>query len=143
MKGGVKASQNQDDYQWYEMGFHLCVRPGGVAVAFCFETPSIFQENLRQALSATVRAKAQEDGMAALQCLIVEEVVKLYDVSIWTLRNEIRDIEKVRLPVCLSRSATGQELTIARDDPAPNMLPWLWISPNFMISHVTSSMPVR
>ncbi len=81
--------------------------------------------------------------MAALQCLIIEEVVKLYDVSIWTLRNEIRGIEKVRLPVCLSRSATGQELTIARDDPGPNMLPWLWISPNFMISHVTSSMPVR
>ncbi|KIW67624.1 hypothetical protein, variant [Phialophora macrospora] len=96
MGGGVNASQNKDGYQWYEMGFHIYVRHGGVAVAFCFETPSIFQNNLRQALSATVRTKLLTDPMAALQCLIIGEVVKLYDVSIWTLRNQIRDIEKRR-----------------------------------------------
>jgi hypothetical protein len=68
---------------------------GSSAVAFCFNTPMVLQKNLVEAMNAALRGGSSGDLMALLQCLIIAEVTKLYDVSIWTIRHEIRDIEKV------------------------------------------------
>ncbi|KAK5268244.1 hypothetical protein LTR99_003178 [Exophiala xenobiotica] len=81
-------------YQWYEMCFYVYAVSDGATVVFCINTPPIFRDNLIRALEAN-KCGLPTDASAFFQATILAEVVKLYDTSIWTLRNHVRQLEKV------------------------------------------------
>ena len=85
------------------MNFYVCVIDEHTLVAFCFNSPSVFQEILINGINAVEESKLRHDPMAGLQCFILAGALKLYDTSIWTLRDYIRDIETVG-PVLLVRA---------------------------------------
>lgn len=93
--GDVPADASEHKYTWYEMSFYVYTLCTGAAVLFCFDTPRIFQDNLLRAMAATRRV-AEHQHHAYLQCMVIQEVTRLYDKSVWTLRDHIRKIEKVR-----------------------------------------------
>lgn len=78
------------------MSFYIYALSSGAAVVFCFDTPIVFQESLSKTMNTKDRVRSG-DVLSFLQCMIVGEVSKLYDRSIWTIREYIRNIEKVRL----------------------------------------------
>ncbi|OAP54279.1 hypothetical protein AYL99_11380 [Fonsecaea erecta] len=95
LKPRANASQQTYDYHWYEMGFFIYALASGAAVAFCFDTPQVFQVELLDSLNSG-ESNPPKEAMAFLQCAIVIEVSRLYDFSVWSLRDQIRAIEKKR-----------------------------------------------
>jgi hypothetical protein len=81
-------------YEWYEMGFYIYAVPGGPALVFCLDTPIVFRRGLVNTLN-TRTDEVPENKLAFLQNLILGELVKLYDHSIWSLRHAVRNLEKV------------------------------------------------
>lgn len=71
--------------------------PGSTATAtlFCIKTPKVFQDRVIEILN-TKGKDAPPEPLAFLQSAVVQVTTELYDKSIWTLRNHIRAIEKVR-----------------------------------------------
>lgn len=104
-KGVVNPPHTKYEYHWYEMSFYIYSLPDNACVAFCFQLPRVLQDRLCEEVTAAVRHGQPEDMMALLQSLIIAEVSKLYDESIWTLRDHIREIEKVKFPL-LNRVVT-------------------------------------
>ncbi|EXJ71330.1 uncharacterized protein A1O5_05136 [Cladophialophora psammophila CBS 110553] len=95
LRGVVNGAQQIYAYDWYEMGFFIYALSSGASVAFCIDTPTVFQNGLLERLNSG-KGDAPNEAMAFLQCVIVAEISRLYDVSVWTLRDQIRDIEKTR-----------------------------------------------
>ncbi|OAG42370.1 hypothetical protein AYO21_03538 [Fonsecaea monophora] len=96
LRGGANALQQVYAYDWYEMGFFTYTLSTGASVAFCIDTPPVFQDGLLEALNSQESHHPPNEGMGFLQSAIVAEVSRLYDVSVWTLRDQIREIEKTR-----------------------------------------------
>lgn len=76
------------------MCFHVYAVSDGTAVVFCINTPPKFRKNLMGALAANKRGPPT-DVSAFFQGLILAEVVNLYDESIWSLRDTVRNLEQV------------------------------------------------
>ncbi|KIX95248.1 uncharacterized protein Z520_09165 [Fonsecaea multimorphosa CBS 102226] len=95
MSGTADASQQRYAYDWYEMGFFIYALSTGASVAFCIDTPQVFQNGLLEALNSA-NSDPPKEAMAFPQCAVIAEVSRLYDVSIWTLRDEVRKIEQIR-----------------------------------------------
>ncbi|EXJ77677.1 hypothetical protein A1O3_09906 [Capronia epimyces CBS 606.96] len=77
------------------MSFYIYSLSTGTAVVFCFDTPPIFETNLIDVMNTT-GSDLPTEALAFLQSSIVGEIVRLYDTSVWTLRDHIRQIEKER-----------------------------------------------
>jgi hypothetical protein len=91
----TKTNLQEDyPYEWYEMSFYVYAMSSGAAVAFCFDTPPVFQTNLFEAMN-TLQNYSPAEAFQLLQSKIVGELSKLYDISIWVLRDHIRTLEKV------------------------------------------------
>ncbi|OQV06278.1 hypothetical protein CLAIMM_10867 isoform 6 [Cladophialophora immunda] len=95
LRAGANTFQQEYVYEWYEMEFFMYVLSSGASVAFCIDTPPAFQNGLLEALNSG-RNDPPKDAMAFLQCAVVAEVSRLYDVSVWTLRDKVRELEKIR-----------------------------------------------
>jgi hypothetical protein len=76
------------------MCFYVYAVSDGTTVVFCIDTPEMFRDNLISALEAN-KCGRPTDAAAFFQATILAEVVKLYDNSIWTLRDQVRKLEKV------------------------------------------------
>ncbi len=76
------------------MCFYVYAVSDGTAVVFCIDTPPMFREELMSALAAN-KCGPPTDASALFQASILAEVVKLYNTSIWSLRDSVRKLEKV------------------------------------------------
>lgn len=91
-------------YEWHEMGF-LSIFSDTKSLLLCFDIPAGSITNLYQTLPKNTD---QITGPFALHIPVLEELMKLYDRSVWTMARAVRAIEKVSL----RDNREGHELAI-------------------------------
>lgn len=74
----------------------------------CFDIPLTLRDRL-QTLFLSPSIIPQLSDMYSLHVLVIGEIIKLVDKSVWSLRDIVRGTEMVRLPSCLTgkRKATN------------------------------------
>jgi hypothetical protein len=78
-------------YVWYEMGF-VCHRTSSEKMMLlCLDVPTVLRDSLQRLISSWREIPPPID----VHSCIIGEIVQLYDHSVWTLRNTVRDFEKV------------------------------------------------
>jgi hypothetical protein len=79
------------------MGFITKWSPPNRNVVICFDAPRALQTRLEEVLSSD-REKREVHDPYALHSVIVDEVLAIYDSSVWSLRDLVRSVEQVLLP---------------------------------------------
>jgi len=82
-------------WTWYEMGFFVHWTPPNSTTVICFDLPKHLQASIRLALARVTDDIDFGDPYAVLAVLL-NEVLCLYDDSVWSLRNHISNWEVVR-----------------------------------------------
>lgn len=89
---------SEPKYIWYEMGFFTHWSKGGDRYVLCFDVPPALQDGVIDALTS-LQKECIVPNAYAFHTLIAVEVVKLYDESIWSIRNVVRQVETARYSV--------------------------------------------
>ena len=79
-------------YQWHELFFHTRWTPHSNSV-LCFDIPRPIQAKIEERVSSL--DSTDLPNLYALHVPVIEEVIQLYNDSVWALRDEIRRVEKV------------------------------------------------
>ncbi|KAI9856198.1 MAG: hypothetical protein M1813_009215 [Trichoglossum hirsutum] len=82
-------------YEWNSMGFITKWSPPNRNVVICFDAPRALQTRLEEVLSSD-REKREVHDPYALHSVIVDEVLAIYDSSVWSLRDLVRSVEQNR-----------------------------------------------
>jgi hypothetical protein len=82
-------------YEWDEMCFFTTWDPPRRNVVLCFDTPITLQDQVRTTLASTNDNRWSYDPYS-IHTVIIEAVLVLYERSVWSLRDMIRDVETVR-----------------------------------------------
>ena len=92
-------------YVWYEMGFFTHYTVSSKSTLLCFDVPDIFRNRLQESLNGRSETYSPYD----LHSFVINEAVTLYDDSVWTIRDFVRDVENVSTPITedLCRSPKG------------------------------------
>ena len=105
----ARGSINQHSYEWYEMGFFTRWISPGEQIMFCFDIPQTLEDRL-QTLFLSPSTTPKLPDIYSLHVIVIDEMVKLFDNSVWSLRDTVRLIELVKLLSCLQR-ANGLTIT--------------------------------
>lgn len=79
-------------YIWNEMTFHTKWTPRS-ATALCFDLPVSAQDQIQLALSRQEQATLLD--IYSVQVIILDEIIHLFDKSVWAIRDAVRNVEKV------------------------------------------------
>lgn len=82
-------------YMWYEMSFFPAWTYPNTMSIFCFDLPLATQTKLRTTL-ASQQGSVDILGLNHWHSLLIDEIIDLYDESIWSLNGLVRGIEIVR-----------------------------------------------
>ncbi|KAH8719558.1 hypothetical protein GQ44DRAFT_775259 [Phaeosphaeriaceae sp. PMI808] len=93
-KKGKKGEDTEVTYKWFEMLFLSRWEPNS-CVMLCINTPRDMLLDLKTALSSNPVKPDFRDPFS-LYSPLMDEVVKLYDRSVWAIRDVLRPIEKKR-----------------------------------------------
>jgi len=85
---------NHEGYVWYQMGFFALQDAAGRTSVVCFDTPDRFRLQLLEDLNSSSRGFKEPD-MHQLHTFLLDQILNLYDDSVWTLRDTVRNIERV------------------------------------------------
>ena len=85
--------QDDMEYTWHEMTFFTRWAPGHSTVV-CVNTPDNLLAGLEQAMS-TGSAELDLSDPFALHIPLMDQIIMLYDQSVWGIRDLIRQVEKV------------------------------------------------
>jgi hypothetical protein len=88
------VSLNLHRYEWYEMGFFALSLAPGRTTFICFNTPDRFRLRLLDALNSTSHSLDEPD-IYQLHAYVIEQILNLYNESVWAIRHVVRDVEKV------------------------------------------------
>ncbi len=94
-----RVDPKQSTYSWSEMSFYTKWSPFS-SVILCFDVPKTSQMRTHQALASSQQRLDLKDIYAG-HAMVLDEVLALFDESVWALRDEVRRIEKVLLSVFL------------------------------------------
>lgn len=83
-------------YVWYEMGFFIRYGASQQTTFLCFDVPDVFRTRLLTSLSLS-SSKPGDLNKYSLHTLLLNEIVHLYEDSVWAIRDAIRDVEEVSL----------------------------------------------
>ena len=83
----------QSSYSWAEMSFYTKWTPH-FTLHFCFDVPMASQTRLRQALASGEQPFGVNDFYAS-HVRILDQILMMFDESVWALRDGVRQIEKV------------------------------------------------
>lgn len=115
-----KVDPKQATYSWSEMSFYTKWTPSS-SVVLCFDVPKTSQMRTHQALVSRQQRLDLRDIYAG-HVTILDEILALFDESVWALRDEVRRIEKVfanisvlNLPVMADENSKSRN-AIARPD---------------------------
>ncbi len=89
-------ASTQLTYTWFEMSFHTFWTPI-TSVILCFNVPKTSQMRIHHSLVSRQQRLDLKDIYAA-HVLVLDEILALFDQSVWALRDGVRRIEKV--PIC-------------------------------------------
>ena len=92
-------------WEWYEMGFFVHWKPFSTTV-FCFDVPKHFQIALESTLVTKKETIMFSDPFSAYR-IILNEVISLYNDSVWSIRNHICAWESVRLSLIIFETFNG------------------------------------
>lgn len=81
------------DYIWYEMGFFTHWDHSGHCRILCIDTPENLPSDLQKALKGS---PFKRSNPFAMHIPLLDQIVRLYDDSVWLVRHPVRDIEKNR-----------------------------------------------
>lgn len=89
-----ELARDNEIYSWYEMGVFVHWSSTGSCRIICVDTP----EYLQTQLLVSLRRKSALDfkNPFAMQQFLVDQILVLYDISVWRVRDPVRQIEKVR-----------------------------------------------
>jgi hypothetical protein len=85
-----------DSYTWYKIAFFISWTLQGKIRILCFDIPT----SLREAITNVIKGpdfQLSAQGPLDINNIIVEETVALFDKSVWSWRDIVRDLEKVYL----------------------------------------------
>lgn len=93
----VKITSWREDtgttYIWHEMNFFGRWEPGRCMI-LCVDTPDNFREQLEQAMNSEQGGLDLSDPFV-LHIPLMDQIITLYDQSVWSIRDLIRRVEKV------------------------------------------------
>jgi hypothetical protein len=109
--GNPDDSDNSDDkpYVWHRPGFFTSWRPSNTVVVLCFDLPKPDlpkpgltppPPSLKEMLSNRLLESASSlrlDDPFAFHAVLIENLTTKFDESVWSWRDKIRVIEKVRI----------------------------------------------
>ena len=124
----TSRGSNQHVYEWYEMGFFTRWTSKGGHVLFCFDIPTILRDRLETHFLAPSLAPNLSD-IYSPHVLVIDEIIKLFDRSVWSLRDIVRATEMVKPP---SYAAGKRE---AANIHFQNRLRTVQHEPNFPLLH--------
>lgn len=82
------------EYRWHEMTFLSLWTPQNSQM-LCIATPREFNEHLLHTLAYLLPDIDRADPYS-LHIPLMEVLLTLYDQSVWSIRDIVRDVEKVR-----------------------------------------------
>jgi hypothetical protein len=87
-------------YKWYEMGFITEWDKSGKCRVLCIDTPEELQSGLKAVLKNKSAPLNFEDPLA-MHIPLIDQIILLYDDSVWRFREPLRSIEKVFMSIML------------------------------------------
>lgn len=100
--GQIIHNNSQADYVWHRLGFFTSWTPSCSTTFFCFDLPTGLQDSIKAALCRS-GTELQLTDPFAVHTVLVDEIVALYDQALWSLREQVRNLEKVwKAPMMLS-----------------------------------------
>jgi hypothetical protein len=89
------------EYKWYEMSFFTRWDSNGHGRVLCIDTPDDMPEALKRSLESgggnSPELNPQDPYF--LHIPVIDQVLLQYTISVWRVRNPIRNIEKVCLHI--------------------------------------------
>jgi hypothetical protein len=95
-----RNAQSGKHYRWYEMGFFTRWDHSGRCRVLCIDTPKELPSKLQKVLQ---KSPFDLKDPFAMHGPLIDQIVKLYDDSVWAIRDPIRKIEKVSSSIILQR----------------------------------------
>lgn len=102
-----KVDPMQSSYFWSEMSFYT-IWTADCSINLCFDVPKISQKRLHQALASS--GDPLDMNVYANHTILLNEVLTMYDESVWALRDGVRQIETVLLEADSTRSSGSKYL---------------------------------
>lgn len=88
-----KVDPMQSSYSWSEMSFYTTWTTD-FTINFCFDVPKTSQMRLYQSLASRQQQFDIRDIYAS-QVILLDEILAMFDESVWALRDGVRQIEIV------------------------------------------------
>ncbi|KAH9209899.1 hypothetical protein DL95DRAFT_308961, partial [Leptodontidium sp. 2 PMI_412] len=93
--GQIIHNNSRADYVWHRLGFFTSWTPSCSTTFFCFDLPTGLQDSIKAALCRS-GTELQLTDPFAVHTVLVDEIVALYDQALWSLREQVRNLEKNR-----------------------------------------------
>lgn len=90
-----QIASKQSTYTWSEMSFHTFWTPI-TSIILCFNVPKTSQMRIHHSLVSRQQRLDLRD-IYMTHVLVLDEILALFDQSVWALRDEVRRIEKVSI----------------------------------------------
>ncbi|EPS42093.1 hypothetical protein H072_3950 [Dactylellina haptotyla CBS 200.50] len=128
IKGGDPTRQfpMDYDYKWYKMGFFSTWSQSGHKSILCLDCPQDLIISVRLSLDNCSNDHFLVDPYSFHQ-IIIRGIVNIYDNSIWTIRDVVRDVEKAGYRKDLSTGTVASNTTQSLQNRPNNRKP----EPNF------------
>lgn len=81
-------------WEWYEMGFFACWTQSGSLTLLCFDLPAKSQSHIQSMIWPQDISRPCPYGVFPQ---VLDALLRLYDDSVWTIRNHISQWEAVSL----------------------------------------------
>lgn len=111
---GDSKGPDHHEYEWYEMGFFTTWMSTGSQVVLCFNVPQILQIRLQKIFLSLSTPKLPD--VYSVHAVIIDEIIMLFDKSVWSLRDIIRKIELVKPGSYLVENDTATNKPCSRTD---------------------------
>jgi hypothetical protein len=96
----AEYTQASKPYLWYEMGFFTRWDNLGYCRVWCTDTPEELQSGLKTVLRKQSPPLDFSDPFAT-HVPLIDQIILLYDISVWRVRDPVRKIEKVSTSIML------------------------------------------
>jgi hypothetical protein len=97
---GPEYTPPGDSYMWFEMGFFTRWDSPDECKVLCTNTPKELPSELQIALGKQPSLLDFKDPFA-MHLPLIDQIILLYEVSVWRVRDPVRQIEKVSLDIML------------------------------------------
>lgn len=82
------------DYKWFEMTFFTRWGFSNISQVLCIDTPPNFPEELKKLLNKRAQPVNFRDPFA-MHAHLVDQIIVLADISVWRVRDPVRELERV------------------------------------------------